>query len=71
MTLVGTSDGTSDELSAIKVTCCLCCIAQVWALAVLIIDDLPVHMSPEDHEVWRFFYRRCGMTHSEFSQVQQ
>jgi len=42
---------------------------QAWALAVLIIDDMPVRMSVEDHEVWRFFYRRCGMAQSEFTEV--
>jgi hypothetical protein len=42
---------------------------QLWALVILVLDELPVRLSGDDELLWRMFFRRCGMTRKEFQHV--
>uniref|UniRef100_A0A383W0F0 Cyclic nucleotide-binding domain-containing protein n=1 Tax=Tetradesmus obliquus TaxID=3088 RepID=A0A383W0F0_TETOB len=42
---------------------------QLWALVILVLDELPVKLSGDDEVLWRMFYRRCGMPRKEFQHV--
>lgn len=42
---------------------------QLWALVILVLDELPVKLSGDEEVLWRMFYRRCGMTRKEFQHV--
>jgi hypothetical protein len=42
---------------------------QLWALVILILDELPARLSGDNELLWRMFHRRCGMTRKEFQHV--
>lgn len=48
---------------------CTAWCAQVWALIILVLDELPVKLSGDDELLWRMMYRRCGMTRRECQHV--
>ena len=50
----------------------LCLLFHGYSLARLVWDERPISFRGEDEEqLWRFFYRRCGMGRLEMKQVRQ
>ncbi|KAF8062726.1 hypothetical protein HT031_004056 [Scenedesmus sp. PABB004] len=53
------------SLSFIVVTLAL----HLWAMLMLILDEVQPRLHGDDEMLWRMFYRRCGMTRREFHHV--